>query len=155
MTARRCRGIAIGGSAGALPVVIELLRALPPGYPVPVAVCLHVPPDNAARLADCLRDHCRLAVEDARDKSPLRPGHVHVAPADHHLLVERNGTLALSVDGFVHFSRPSIDVLFHSAARAWGGGALAAEHVAQLDEGPLVDLPDDDGPPLELDLEGR
>jgi two-component system chemotaxis response regulator CheB len=61
-----------------------------------------------------------LRVREAEDKEVLARGHVYIAPPNYHLLVERGGTLALSADGLLHFSRPAIDVLFESAADAYG-----------------------------------
>jgi len=64
---------------------------------------------------------CPLRVTEARDKEPLQAGQVYLAPPNYHLLVECNGSLALSADEKVNWARPSIDVLFESAVYAWGG----------------------------------
>ncbi|BDG05487.1 chemotaxis protein CheB [Anaeromyxobacter oryzae] len=112
--------VVIGGSAGALEPLRELLHAFPAGYPVPVVVVLHLPRTGPSALADVLGAGCRLAVREAVDKAPLAPGVVHVAPPGYHVLVEAGPALALSVDDPVHFSIPSIDVLFESAAATCG-----------------------------------
>jgi two-component system, chemotaxis family, protein-glutamate methylesterase/glutaminase len=115
--------IAIGGSAGALEALVELLPLLPANLEAPVVIVLHQAADRDSELASALAAHCALRVCDADDKMALRGGCLYVAPPDYHLLLERGGTLALSSDEPVHFSRPSIDVLFESAALAFGDRA--------------------------------
>jgi len=119
----RVAATVVGGSAGAFEVVIELLGALVPQSP-PTVLVLHIPPDGPDVLADALASHTQAKVVAAEDKQPLQTGCVHVAPADYHLLVERDSTLALSLEAPVHYSRPSIDVLFDSAAQSLGARAL-------------------------------
>lgn len=116
--------IAIGGSAGALDVLVDLLAALPRAFPAPVVVVVHLPADADGTFADLLRSKCSLAVAEAEDKLVPAVGGVYVAPADYHLLFERHGGMALSADRPVHYSRPSIDVLFESAALAFGPRVL-------------------------------
>lgn len=118
------QAIVIGGSAGALDALLAILPALPADFSIPLALVVHLPPDRPSYLADVLGRHCRLRVEEVEDKDPLRSGTLHVAPPNYHLLLERNGSLALSVDEQVLFSRPSIDVLFESAADALGSSVL-------------------------------
>lgn len=120
-----CEAIAIGGSAGALSVVTDLLEALPSSFRTPIFLCLHLHPSDEGQMARLLGDRTPLDVVDAIDKMPVRQGCVHVAPANYHLLVERTRTLALSIDPKVSYCRPSIDVLFESAARAYAAGLLA------------------------------
>ncbi|MCR5876603.1 chemotaxis protein CheB [Phenylobacterium sp. J426] len=125
MSADRPRAVAIGGSAGAVQALLQILPALPHTLPVPVLVVVHVPPDRENALVPLLADRCRLEVKEAEDKEPARPGVVYFAPSDYHLLVEADGSLSLSSDELVHHSRPSIDVLFESAADALGPGLVA------------------------------
>jgi len=112
--------IAIGGSAGAIETLARLFASLPADYAAPVAVVVHLPRRHPSALAAALQTSCALPIVEAQDKEPLRPGRVHVAPPDYHLLVDENATLALSVEEPVHFSVPAIDVLFESAAAAFG-----------------------------------
>ena len=112
--------IVIGGSAGALEALAVILPALPAQLAVPVAVVLHVPPTKRSLLVEVLGARCALPVVEVDDKQPFATGALYVAPANYHLLVERTRTFALSVDPPVRFSRPSIDVLFESAADAYG-----------------------------------
>jgi two-component system chemotaxis response regulator CheB len=87
---------------------------------VPVLIVVHVPPDRSNALVGLFASRCALAVKEAEDKEPAMPGTVYFAPSDYHLLVEQGGTLALSLDEPVNFSRPAIDVLLESAADAYG-----------------------------------
>ena len=124
LRARHLAAVTIGGSAGALDVLMNLLCALPPVFPVPVIVVVHLPADSDGSFAALLRSKCALDVTEAEDKLVPKAGEVYVAPADYHLLVERHGAMALSADHPVHYSRPSIDVLFETAALAFGARAL-------------------------------
>jgi len=119
------QAVVIGGSAGAVGALMRLLPGLPGSFPLPVLIVLHLPPDDKGTLAALLHSQCQVTVKEAEDKEPASPGVVCVAPANYHLLVEPDFTLSLSQDEPVFFSRPSIDVLFDSAADAYGG-ALAA-----------------------------
>lgn len=112
--------IVIGGSAGAVEALGHLLPALRSELPLPVMVVLHLPRERPSLLADIFRKRCALPTQEAQDKEPVAPGNVYFAPPDYHLLVDRGPSLALSVDEPVFFSRPSIDVLFESAADVYG-----------------------------------
>lgn len=118
------QALVIGGSAGAVGALLQLLPALPGGYPMPVLIVIHLPPDHDGALAGLLNSQCQVAVQEAEDKEPLRPGVAFMAPANYHMLVEPDFHISLSADDPVLFSRPSIDVLFESAADAYGS-ALA------------------------------
>lgn len=114
--------IVIGASAGALAALTPLLPSLPTSLPTVIVV--HLPANRPSALAEVLASTTGTHVVEAEDKVPLRPGVTYVAPPGYHLLVERDHTLALSVDETVCFSRPSIDVLFESAAAAFGERVL-------------------------------
>lgn len=124
MSAAPVRAVAIGASAGAVQALLTILPALPPSYDLPVMVVVHVPPDRPNMLSPLLKARCRVSVQEAEDKEPVVAGVVYFAPSDYHLLVEADETLALSTDEPVNFSRPSIDVLFESAADAYGAGLV-------------------------------
>jgi two-component system chemotaxis response regulator CheB len=111
--------IAVGTSLGGMNALETILRALPASFPVPFVVVQHRHRASNESLPAFLRRQTDLKVVDAEDKQPIRRGFVYLAPANYHLLVER-GTLNLSVDEAVAYSRPSIDVLFESAADAYG-----------------------------------
>ncbi len=111
--------IVIGCSLGGMNALTTILGPLPADFPVPIAIVQHRARTSNERLPAYFRRATKLAVVDAVDKEWPRPGHVYFAPSDYHLLVSR-GELSLSVDEPVSYSRPSIDVLFESAADAYG-----------------------------------
>jgi len=116
--------VVIGASAGALDVLSNLLPGLPADYRLPILIVVHMPPDKTSLFAQLLRARCAIRVREAEDKEPIEPGVAYFAPPDYHLLVEQDKRLSLSDDEPVLFSRPSIDVLFESAADAYGGGLI-------------------------------
>jgi two-component system, chemotaxis family, protein-glutamate methylesterase/glutaminase len=116
--------VVIGASAGALEALSSLLPTLPSDYRLPILIVVHLPADKTSLLAELLRARCAIRVREAEDKEPIEPGVAYFAPPDYHLLVEQDRRLSLSDDEPVLFSRPSIDVLFESAADAYGGGLI-------------------------------
>jgi two-component system chemotaxis response regulator CheB len=110
--------VVIGASAGGAHSLAALLSGLPGDFPVPAVAVLHRGRDSADALTEYLQRSSALRVREAQDKERLGPGSVYLAPADYHLLVEKNN-LGLSTEGLVHWARPSIDVLFESAADTW------------------------------------
>jgi two-component system chemotaxis response regulator CheB len=117
------RVVAVGASWGGLHAVGVLLAGLPADFRPAVVVAQHRGPDGPAHLAEALGNRAQLPVVEASDKQALEPGHVYIAPANYHLLVDAEG-LALSTDEPEHFSRPSIDVLFESVADAFREEAI-------------------------------
>ena len=111
--------IVIGASWGGLNAVGELLSGLPKRLGCAVVVAQHRRGDTPeGGLAELLGLRTRLPVADVEDKSPIEPGRVYLAPPNYHLLIEK-GYFSLSVDERVHYARPSVDVLFQSAADAY------------------------------------
>ena len=150
------RLIVIGASLGGVTALEALCAALPANYSAAVAVVQHVGGRRQSSLASLLGRRAVVPVVEVEDKLPLRPGVVHVAPAGYHLLVDSTETFALSVDDPVNFSRPSIDVLFESAAETFrdrvtgviltGSNADGARGVARVQAaggGVLVQDPDE------------
>ncbi|HEV7323322.1 MAG TPA: chemotaxis protein CheB [Ensifer sp.] len=125
MMPSEAQAVVIGASAGAVEALSVILPGLPAGFRLPVMVVVHVPPDRPSLMVDLFRAKCRLSVEEAEDKQPLKAGTIYFAPPDYHLLVESDRNLSLSSDEPVLFSRPSIDVLFESAADAFGEALVA------------------------------
>jgi two-component system chemotaxis response regulator CheB len=116
--------VAIGSSLGGLHALRQLLEPLPAGFRPPVVVAQHRRADADSRLSDLLSTTCALPVLEPEDKEPLTPGRVYIAPANYHVVVTREALL-LTVDPPVCFARPSIDVLFESAAEAFGPALVA------------------------------
>lgn len=117
--------VVIGASAGAWDALSVILPALPQTFNLPVMVVVHLPPDRKSLLAELFAEKCSMDVAEAEDKEPILGGVIYFAPPDYHLLIESNNTLSLSSDEPVLFSRPSIDVLFESAADAYGPALTA------------------------------
>lgn len=115
--------VAIGASAGGFQALSLILRRLPIGFAGSIAVVQHRRADESSLLAELMGQRSNLPVLEPNHGTPLLPGHVYVAPADYHLLIEP-GVVSLSVDPHVNCSRPSIDMLFESAAAAYGRRAV-------------------------------
>jgi two-component system chemotaxis response regulator CheB len=115
--------VVIGGSAGALEVLRVIVRELPLSMSCPVVIVIHLPAHSSG-LAELLGADTSLCVKQAEDKEPIVAGTVYIAPPSYHLLIESEGTFALSVDPPVHFSRPSIDVLFETASDVYGASLV-------------------------------
>lgn len=125
MNGQAIKAVAIGASAGAVEMLLTILPQLPADYALPVFIVVHVPPDRDHALVGLMQPRCAITIKEAEDKEPHQPGTVYFAPADYHLLIEADGTVALSSDEQVNFSRPAIDVLFESAALAFGESLMA------------------------------
>jgi two-component system chemotaxis response regulator CheB len=119
------RVVVIGTSLGGMRALETLLRGLMVDFPLPIAIVQHrgVDSDQQSQLTRLLQLHCALTVCEANDKEPMTGGRVYLAPPDYHLLVDE-GRFALSVDERVCHARPSIDVLFESAADSYREGVL-------------------------------
>lgn len=111
--------VVVGASAGGLAAVSELLSALPADFSAPLVLVQHIHASSSGYLPNLLGKRCRIEVLEVEDKAALQPGRVYVAPANYHVLVEKDATLSLSVEERVNFARPSIDVLFETAADAF------------------------------------
>jgi two-component system chemotaxis response regulator CheB len=107
-----------------LKVLRTLLLGLPQDFAQPIVVVLHRHRHADDSLVEVLQNKIQLPVGEALDKEPIRPGHVYVAPSDYHLLLDPEG-FSLSTDPPVQYARPSIDVLFESAAENFGAAVVA------------------------------
>jgi len=116
--------VVIGTSWGGVRALEVLFAGLPKDLPLPVVVVQHRSIDSDGTLLAPLQRYSTLPVQEAEDKETMRPGWIYVAPADYHLLVE-NGHFALSTDAPVLSARPSVDVLFESAADAYAEKVIA------------------------------
>jgi two-component system chemotaxis response regulator CheB len=127
--------VVVGGSAGGLSALLAVLEPIPADFPLPILVALHLHKTDGGRFAEHLAARAAIAVSEACDKEVIEPAHLYVAPADYHLLVERGGSIALSIDPKVNWSRPSIDVTFESAARAWADAVIGVILSGANDDG--------------------
>lgn len=116
--------VALGSSAGGLRALMQLLRSLPKAFPSSIVVVQHLSPERKSWMADLLGRSTALTVKQAEHSEILLPGTVYTAPPDEHLLVGP-GKIQLAHTQLVHFSRPSIDLLFESVAGTYGSRSIA------------------------------
>ena len=116
--------VAIGASAGGVEALHVVVNSLPADFPAAILIVQHMDPRHRSRLAELLNRHSRVPVKQASNGEILRPGTAYLAAPDAHLLV-RAGRLVFSDRPQVHFSRPSVDLLFASVAEAYGDRAMA------------------------------
>lgn len=120
----RIDAVVVGASAGGVEALGEILPTLPADFRPALLVVLHLPRERPSLLVEIYEKRCALPVREADDKEPIEPGTVYFAPPDYHMLVERSRQIALSTDEPVYYSRPSIDVLFESAADVYADRLL-------------------------------
>jgi two-component system, chemotaxis family, protein-glutamate methylesterase/glutaminase len=117
--AKRYEAIVIGTSAGGLFALSFLLERLPADYPYPLIIVQHRMNDQQELLEEILQVKCRIPVKQADEKELVTKGIVYLAPPGYHLLIEQDRTFSLTVDRHVSYSRPSVDVLFETAAQVY------------------------------------
>jgi two-component system, chemotaxis family, protein-glutamate methylesterase/glutaminase len=118
--------VAIATSAGGLKALSEVLSRLPANFTAAVVVVQHLDPRHRSLMAHILSRRTALSVKEAEQGDRLRPGTVHIAPPNKHLLVNPDGSLVLAQSELVHFVRPSADLLFESVAGSFKERAIAA-----------------------------
>ena len=111
--------IVAGVSSGGMNALNLLLPFLPEDFKIPLVIVQHIGPYSDGRWVELLNTRCRLNVKEADEKERIKKGNIYVAPANYHLLIERDASFSLSIDPKVNYARPSIDVLFESAAAAY------------------------------------
>jgi two-component system, chemotaxis family, protein-glutamate methylesterase/glutaminase len=114
------RLIVVGASFGGLDAIRTLLLGLPRELPVPIVVTLHIGTHSISHFIRRLNNESQFDVREAEDKIFMENNTIYFAPPNYHLMVEKDFTLNLSADEKINFSRPSIDVLFETAAWALG-----------------------------------
>ncbi len=114
--------VVIGGSAGSIPVVIQILESLPAHTRVPMVIVIHRLKNVVSELSTLL-SHTRLVIEP-EDKSPIEEGGIYLAPQNYHLLVEYSKTFGLDYSEAVNYSRPSIDVTYSSVSEVYKNRVL-------------------------------
>jgi two-component system chemotaxis response regulator CheB len=116
--------VCIGASWGGLQAVGQVLSDFPEEIDLPIVIAQHRHPDSQERtLGELLQLQIDRPVQDVEDKMAIEPRQVYVTPPDYHVLIQR-GSFALSLDERVQYARPSIDVMFESAADAYGAGVI-------------------------------
>ena len=112
--------IVIGGSWGGIQASLSILEGLPPDYSIPIVLVLHRLRNQEGSLQDVFSKKLSLQATEVEEKEPLLPGHVYLAPANYHVLFEKDHTFSLDDSELENYSRPSIDVTFTSAADVFG-----------------------------------
>ncbi len=121
---RRLRYVAIGTSAGGVDALLTLLPLFKKPSDLSVLFVLHLPASGPNLIPSLLSDRCDFVIKEAESGEAVLPETIYMAPPDYHLSLETNGTVSLSTEELVNFSRPSIDVLFESVAHAAKDQAL-------------------------------
>ncbi len=116
--------IVIGGSAGGIKAITEVLKPLPKDFPVPIVIVLHRLKNVPSTLQSVIQYHTLLLVKEADEKETIKPRCAYIAPANYHLLIEKDKTFALDYSEVVKYSRPSIDITFECVANVYGNKAL-------------------------------
>jgi two-component system chemotaxis response regulator CheB len=129
--------IVIGGSAGSLEVLFQLLPLLRDDISASILIVLHRRSSTESSLSELLANKCNLPLTEAEDKDILQPGHIYLAPSDYHLLVEKDKTLSLDDSEKVNYSRPSLDVTFESASDVYGASVTGIVLSGANDDGTL------------------
>ncbi|GLU53852.1 chemotaxis protein CheB [Dyadobacter frigoris] len=129
------KAIVIGGSAGSLSVLFEVFPALNPVLNVAIILVLHRKYSGDSSLSDLLSTKTLIPTKEIDDKDPILPGNIYLAPADYHLLIEKNYSFSLDVSEKINFSRPSLDVTFESAADTFGTSLIAILLSGSNDDG--------------------
>ena len=119
---KQVKFIVIGGSAGSLHVILDILTEIRPGFSIPILVVLHRNSVQGSSLEELFSSRTDLPVKEVEEKEPVMPGSIYLCPADYHVLLEQDHSFSLDYSERVNYSRPSIDVSFHSAADVYGEG---------------------------------
>ena len=114
-----CEVVVIGGSAGSLKVLLQILPNLTAIPTFSIVIILHRKNAEDSTLEELIAMKTTLPVKEVEDKTLLEPGFIYIAPSDYHLLFEKNGLLSLDISEKVNYSRPSIDVSFESASEVY------------------------------------
>ena len=111
--------IVIGVSSGGMNVMKIMFSLLPKDFNTPIIIVQHISPRSDNKWIKLLNEKSNLPIKEADEKEKIEKGNVYIAPPNYHLLIEKNKTFSLTIDERVNFARPSIDVLFDSAAEAY------------------------------------
>jgi len=136
ISSKKYEVVVMGVSAGGLKTMAELLRGLSSDLPVPLVLVQHTAAENdLSTYIESLKKHCSLSIKIADEKEMMIPGYLYVAPANYHLQIESNRSFSLNADEKIKFCRPSIDVLFETAAYIFQEKAVAIILTGANDDG--------------------
>jgi two-component system chemotaxis response regulator CheB len=127
--------IVIGVSSGGMNAMKVIFKLLPMDFNIPIIIVQHVSPRSDNQWINLLNDKSNLYIKEADEKEKIENGTVYIAPSNYHLLVESNKTFSLTIDERVNFARPSIDVLFESAAEAYKSKLIGVVLTGSNDDG--------------------
>lgn len=116
--------IVMGGSWGGIQASLSVLQDLPASYSVPIILVLHRLRNQEGSLQEIFSKKLALKAVEIEEKEPLLPGYVYLAPANYHVLLEKDHTFSLDDSELENYSRPSIDVTFTSAAGVFGENTI-------------------------------
>lgn len=122
---KKIEAVVIGGSAGSFTIITQILSELPQPFCLPIFMCLHRLKDKREGFKEALEIKSKIKIEEPDDKTLIQHNIAYLAPANYHMLIENKKFIALSTTELVQFSRPSIDVLFESAADVYKDKLLA------------------------------
>jgi two-component system, chemotaxis family, protein-glutamate methylesterase/glutaminase len=125
MKVNKYQAIVIGASAGGIQALSAVLAPLPADFPLPIIVVQHLHPHSNSYLPRIIEHHTKLKVKQADEKELIKPGWVYIAPPAYHLLIEEDYSFSLTIDKPVKYARPSVDVLFETAAYAYRDRLIA------------------------------
>ncbi len=114
------KAIVIGASAGGFYALRKLIPKLPLGFTMPILIVQHLSPTSDNYMSTYLNNLSKIKVKEADEKETILPGYTYIAPPNYHMLVEEDYTISFSTDRKVNYSRPSIDILFETAAFTYG-----------------------------------
>ena len=126
------RAIVIGASAGGMDAIKTILMPLQKEFAASILIVQHLSSQSDDYMARYLNKICKINVKEAEEKEKILPGNAYIAPANYHLLVEKDETLSLTVDPKVNYSRPAIDVLFDTAAEVYGNELIGIILTGQI-----------------------
>ena len=127
--------IVIGVSSGGMNAMKVIFKLLPKDFNIPIIIVQHISPRSENQWIDFLNDKSNLYIKEADEKEKIENGTAYIAPSNYHLLIENDKTFSLTVDERVNFARPSIDVLFESAAEAYKSKLIGVVLTGSNDDG--------------------
>lgn len=133
----RFKAIVIGVSSGGMNAMKTILPALPKEFKLPAIILQHIGMQSDNTWITLIRKVLNLAIKEADEKEKIENSVIYIAPPGYHLLIERDGTFSLSIEERVNFAIPSIDVLFESAADAYGDGLIGVILTGANNDGAL------------------